>query len=325
MANLDRSNSHSTIESVDSQSDSPRMARSVSNSTIESESDSPREKKRASPRERRASSREASESPTSPPLDLEDLVVHPLFKGDFKEHIGQTYTRTGIQKQHKHDLCNYIVISYIYEEHGHIIKKTAYKLTKFDINQDKNLDEIFKICKKNTMDEVNFQEKARKLMEQEKERQRMEQEDKRMEEPTPIFSVPKIYRFNCYINKFYDIIALIEMDKIIPNETKPSKLEIREFIVPANEFLKSNGIHHNDLVVSRHLNSSNFHDVFGNVEFTINEGNVIKDADGKWWIIDFGSAADVVRKSRGGKSKKSYLRKSKKSKRVKTRTRRKIC
>jgi hypothetical protein len=219
---------------------------------------------------------------------LSGLVDHALFNVNFKEGT-KKYTRKGNIKHHH----GYDVQSFIYEEDAHIIKKTLYKLDSSANAYSSALEaRVFDTCKQNTTDEVDFQEEARKIMETYPVKERL-------------FSVPQIHRFNCY-KEDDGIISLIEMDKITPckpsdkiTPCEPSEKNFRD----ANDFLISNGIHHNDLIVPSNLVATNF-DQLG-LPDKINTGNMIKDNKGHLWVIDFGSARRKQAPPRGGKSKKS--------------------
>lgn len=92
------------------------------------------------------------------------------------------------------------------------------------------------------------------------------------------------------------------MDKIIPCE--PSEKEFRD----ANDFLISNGIHHNDLIIPSNMIATTFNQL--GLPDKINKGNMIKDNKGQLWVIDFGSASHRQSQPRGGKSKRVTRRKT---------------
>ena len=178
------------------------------------------------------------------------------------------YSSEGKIKNHE----GYQVQSFIKITGNKLIKVSVYTT----VTEERKRD-VFEIAKQDVQNEVIYQELAGQL------------------EGAP-FSVPEILKFNYYEDD--QIITLIEM-QYIEGRRSPNHNEIDE----VNDFLISHGIHHNDLNVDGNLIDIS---LFGKNIY--NTGNIIVDADGNKWVIDFGSASDVKDKPRGGKTKR--LRKS---------------
>ena len=165
-----------------------------------------------------------------------------------------------------------------------LVKVSVYTITntKFNVPEDETV--VLDIAKQDVQSEVIYQELAGHI------------------EGAP-FSVPKIFRFN-YYEEDGKIITLVEMQYIVSSIRRPTNEELKM----VNAFLTQHGIFHNDLVIDGAYIGEFDGEIY-------NRGNIIVDADGRLWVIDFGSASDVLDKPRGGR--KSRKRKSKRRKRHK--------
>ena len=208
---------------------------------------------------------------TSQPLDEK---IAKLYQPTFKVPITAL---TGKIKTH----YLYRVQSAIQIMEDKLVKVSVYTITntKFNVPEDETV--VLDIAKQDVQREVIYQELAGHI------------------EGAP-FSVPKIFRFNCY-EEDGKIITLVEMQYIVSGIRRPTIAELKM----VNGILTKNGIFHNDLVID-----GNYIGEFGRELY--NTGNIIVDADGRLWVIDFGSASDVLDKPRGGRKsrkRKSFSRK----------------
>jgi hypothetical protein len=210
-----------------------------------------------------------------------DEKLAELYQPTFKVPIAAL---TGTIKRHG----LYQVQSSIQIRGDKLIKVSAYTFTKDKLHEsvaatERDHKAVFEIAKQDIQAEVIYQELAG-----------------HMESP---FSVPKIFRFNYYDDDDM-IITLIEMQYIVSSRP-PTIAELKM----ANDFLAEHGIFHNDLVIN-----GNYLDESTVTKELYNTSNMIVDADGTLWVIDFGAASDVIDKPRGGKRKsrkrKKYRRKT---------------
>lgn len=237
------------------------------------------------------------------PVDEEQetsvLYDNSLYDESFKENPSNIELNRGILKNHG----IYTVESFIETENDNpendkLIKKTVYKF-----EYDTNLETVFNIAKTDVRNEVNYQERARIIADKERARIIADADDN----GELSFHVPKIFKFNYYQGE-NRIITLIEMQNIKPGE----KIVTNEIIKAADDFLKKNNIYHNDLFVDKFLVGD-----FKGDRYHYNRGNIIIDAEGNNWIIDFGSASDKTNKPRGGKKTKRKRRRNKRTKKHK--------